>query len=464
MSIQVDFYNFYKDDNSTARPGASQLSASLACEIRQPCSIMSPRIITDIAKPASVIDGAFYNYCYIADFQRFYFVSNWNFVDGFWSADLAVDKLGTYREEIGSTPLFILRSSAARNGYIKDTYYPLTGQTSRAFTQLVGNPVSFASGYYVVNIAGKNTGTSTLYQMSPAAFSSFLDALLGVIDNFSFSDVIQAIKNTMFDPLRYITSVLWFPQPFDTSGASTVKVGLWDSGVNANIISNPEKVLIYGGVALPKHPQAARGAYLNAAPFTNYALTFDPFGTIELDSSKLVDTASISVRVYIDALTGAGILTVKSEAVDGERLATIHTQYGVPLPLLQSSVGSGSISGSIMTIGSAVASAVTGNAGLMAEAVASGCGTMADAIKGTVSTIGSGGNIAGLGLLKGLQATFYYVTDADNARNGSPLMQVRTPASLGGFMIAQRGDVAISGTATEADELRGILERGFYYE
>ena len=76
MSIQVDFYNFYKDDNSTARPGASQLSASLACEIRQPCTIMSPRIITDIAKPASVIDGAFYNYCYIADFQRFYFVSN----------------------------------------------------------------------------------------------------------------------------------------------------------------------------------------------------------------------------------------------------------------------------------------------------------------------------------------------------------------------------------------------------
>ena len=65
MSIQVDFYNFYKDDKSTARPGASQLSASLSCEIKQPCSIITPRIITDIARPGSATDYAFYNYCVI---------------------------------------------------------------------------------------------------------------------------------------------------------------------------------------------------------------------------------------------------------------------------------------------------------------------------------------------------------------------------------------------------------------
>lgn len=461
--ITVDFYNFIKDDNSTARPSNADLAAELSCDFLQPFDITGPTVVVNVAAPKAV---AFWNYAYISDFSRYYFVENWRYDRGLWYADLRVDVLSTYKDAIGGTSLYILRSSAARNGYIKDTYYPLTGYVSKDSVTAgsVGEAINFSGGRYIVNVAGMNTGTSTLYEMTPANFSLFLDALLGVIDNTTAADVIQAIKNAIFDPLRYITSVMWSPVPFASTTMGRVKVGLWDSGVDAWIITNPTKILIYPALTLPKHPQHSRGKYLDGGPYTTYKLDFEPFGLMELNSAALIDCSAITINVIIDALSGSGILKVFSADVAGDCLASVHTQYCVPLPLLQSSAGSGSISGTIQSIGGVIAGAITGDVGLIGGAVAAGCGSIVDGIKGAVSSIGSGGNIGAFTAWRGLNAVFYHVADADNARNGSPLMQIATPAALGGFMIAQRGDVAISGTSAEADAVRAILERGFYYE
>lgn len=461
MSVEVKFYNFTKDSNSTKQPTSSDLKLTAACEIFEPCNITRPRLIVKVAAPKPT-NGYFYNYAYISDFKRYYFITDWQYDTGLWYASLACDVLSTYKSQIGAENMYILRSSAAKNGYIKDNYYPMTAEISK-HESFYTPSWSFSGGVYVVNVVGMNTGTSTLYQLTPANFSSFLDALLGVIDNVSFADVMQAIKNAIFDPIKYITSVMWFPSSFTTSGSDTVKVGLWNSNVSASIISDPTGVLDTGVFSLTDHPQVSRGEFLNVYPFSQRVLLYDPFGAIEIDSSKILGDSTIRYYVLMDALTGQGILRVVG-GVNGNLLANVTTQLGVPLPLTGASVGSGAITGSVATIGNAVAAAITGDVGLMANAASAGVGTIADAIRGTVSTIGSGGSITALKQTKYLFETFYKVTGDNNAKNGRPYMHSATPAGLGGFMIVQRGDVAIPGTAAEADAIKAILESGFYYE
>ena len=462
MSISVKFYNFVKDSNSTKRPAVTDLAVDMSCEIFNPCTVVNPRIVVKTAAPKPT-NGSFYNYCYISDFKRYYFVSNWEYNNGLWIASLSCDVLSTYKTQIGAESMFILRASAASNGYIRDNYYPMTAEVVKNSSFTSHSTWSYSTGVYVVNVVGMNTGTSTLYQFTPANFSSFLDALLGVIDNTTFVDIMQAIKNSLFNPIRYITSATWFPRGFTTSGSAIVKVGLWNSGVSADIISDPTGVLEQTTMSLSQHPQATRGEYLNIPPYSQHVLKYDPFGAIELDTSKIVGEYTITYSVIMDAITGQGTLRVVG-GVSGNLLANVTTQLGVPLPLTGASIGSGSVAGSVATIGGAVAGIITGGAGLMAEAALAGVSTIENAVKGVVTTIGSGGSITGLRQDVVLYETFYKVTGENNAKNGRPYMRTATPSSLTGFMIAQRGDVAIDGTAQEADAIKAILESGFYYE
>ena len=466
MSISVKFYNFTKDSNSTKRPATTDLAVDMSCDIFEPCDIVNPRIIVKTAAPKPT-NGNFYNYCYISDFKRYYFVSTWQYNAGLWIASLTCDVLSTYKTQIGAESLYILRASAASNGYVRDNYYPMTADVVKNSDYISHANWTFSSGVYVVNVVGMNTGSSTLYQFTPANFSNFLDVLLGVIDNTSFVDIMQAVKNSLFNPIRYITSAMWFPSSFQATaipGGGTLKIGLWDSGVSADVITDPTGVLENQTMTLTQHPQAsARGEFLNIPPFSQHVLRYEPFGAIELDTSKIVGEYTIRYTVIMDAITGQGTLRIVG-GTSGNLLACVTTQLGVPLPLTGASVGSGAIAGSVATIGGLIAGAVTGGAGIMAEAALAGVSTIGDAVRGVVTTIGSGGSVTALRQDVMLYETFYKVTSDNNAKNGRPYMHTNTPASLTGFMIAQRGDVAIPGTAAEADAIRAILESGFYYE
>ena len=461
MSVEVKFYNFKKDSNSTKQPAVADLKLTASCEIFEPCNITRPRLILKVAAPKPT-NGDFYNYAYISDFNRYYFITDWQYDTGLWYATCACDVLGTYKADIGAENLYILRASAASNGYIKDAYYPLTNQITQS-SVAVASGTTFSSGIYVINVIGRNTGTSTLYVLSPSNFSTFLDALLGVIDGTTFNDVMQAIKNSIFDPVKYVTSVCWFPNTFVPSTIGTsLKVGLWDSGITAPIIGVPVQTVVTTSVTLPKHPQAARGQFLNAYPYTQYALVYEPFGVIELDASKCVGATSINISVEADALTGIGLLKVVTNT--GNVLANVSAQYGVPLPLTGASLGSGAIASSVTSIGSLVAGAITGNAAMIAGGVAAGIDTAASSIRGVVSTVGGAGSVVSHYQDKTLKAVFHYVTGEDNSKNGRPYMQTAAPSAIPGFIMVQRGDVPINGTAAEADAIKALLEAGFYYE
>ena len=75
MSITIKFYTFAKRINSTKQPtGAAALSSD--CIIKRGSSIINPTIELDIGLATS---PAAYNYAYIADWNRYYWVQDWIF-------------------------------------------------------------------------------------------------------------------------------------------------------------------------------------------------------------------------------------------------------------------------------------------------------------------------------------------------------------------------------------------------
>ena len=154
--MNVDFYTFSKRINSTAQPTGG---ASYSCVIKSPSSVTAPSI--SIVWGGSGNPSA-YNYAYIADYGRFYWVNNWTFADRQWTADLSVDVLATYKSQIGAASKYVLRAASDYDYKVIDRLYPAkadnyyaVGSGSWGFSTLS------VGGVYIIGVIGAgNTYTA----------------------------------------------------------------------------------------------------------------------------------------------------------------------------------------------------------------------------------------------------------------------------------------------------------------
>ena len=458
MSFTIKLYTFSKHENSTKQPtGGTELS----CNIKTPSSLISP-----VAEFSLASNPIAYNYAYISEFNRYYFITDWTFNRGLWIASMVCDVLATYKSAIGGTSLFVLRSSASFNTYVRDNMYPVTGEFSETLENkgpLITASNPFTAGRYVVSVVGKNTGTSTLYEFTPSNFVAFLNKIMTVIDGFSPSDVLQALDNLLFQPMDYINSCMWFPNSFtgDTSQGSAW-VGWYDTGISAKQITNPTAIAESSYLFdIVKHPQETRGKYLDLNPYSHYMLYYEPFGVINIDSSLLMNSTKLETLVTVDAMTGEAELRVRNDAND--ILASVKAQWGVSLNLKGNTANLGN--NPVSSLAGMVGMITGGSEGATLGHLAStGIGAITGAMTGTVSNIGSTSGIMCFTRARTFVSRFYKITDEDNTNNGRPLCEIHTPSSLTGFMQVQKGEVEISGTQEEANQIRRWLESGFYYE
>ena len=480
MSVTVTLYSFAKDSNSTKQPAGP--GTAFTCNVLTPCDITAPVV------ELSGTDLTGYNYAYIASFHRYYFIQGITYDKGLWRLALKCDVLATYKTTIGAANLFVLRSASSYNGTIQDNLYPpLASVTRRHAEQATSGIPGYAKkvddadyrfygydgGYVVLNIAGTETaGATSLILMTTWDFRRLIGALYTSIDGFQLADVVKnVVQKFGGNPQELINSALWMPWPFNGDDYLQVKIGGWA----AQDYSDPDNPLspipIYGlyiddpvhemtdiTFTINKHPQAAtRGAYLNMSPYTSYILGVPGCGVITLDSAKLLDESSITLKRVIDAFTGQYNVNVYATS-GGQVLAHLTGQIGVPISLRGSNNATNVVGDIVSTVGAAVSGNVIGAAG-------SYIGTVMDMAAGTPTSSGMGGGFAEiLGKPIWLDTLHYAVSAEDNTHNGRPLLNNRTISTLSGFVQVQKGDVAISGTAAEADEIRTLLEGGFYYE
>lgn len=486
MTVQLT--TFSKRKNSTKRPVS--FDASRDCTLKDGCSILMPVL----RFPKATMDHE-YNYIYIPDFARYYWVTDVVYDGALIYYHCAVDVLASWKPQIGQSDQYVLRSASQWDGDIMDMLYPTTVDKRYASVSQSGAAPFYKDfddvgaselAWFSVGIIGSG-GFTTYYLMQKIMLDSVIKYILSddfaaaVLGEFQLS-VSPELKMAI-DPLSYITSVLWLPFDVDTSigtQVSTITIGpVTTPTILANLPYQLDDVNITSKTinfnTLYKHPlTATRGDYLNTSPFTLVTLLLPPFGLIDIDPADLIDASSLQCRYAIDVRTGTAnckIYAVISGDVTEYRYITVLSgRIGIPITI--NGVNQLSDLSKINVYGRAAAEAAVNminstRAGDPISGIVGGLQHIGNAGASMVpvpSTIGSTGGIDSLNNDPTLTYTFNMPVDDDLRQRGRPLCKYTVINLLSGYVLCSDAEIDLPATDAEIDEVINFLNRGFFYE
>lgn len=458
----IKFYSFSKKENSTAIPSLG--GTDFTCYIKSPSSVLNPAIeLKD--------DPTGYNYCYIADFGRYYFINDIVFNKGIWTCYCNVDVLGTYKTQIGNTAMYVLRSAHGRDGEIVDTLFPVKAETSITTLKTLGTGSTdltfsgFSSGYYVIGVQSLSSGSQNgviYYQLTPANFIALISQFYANSGNNAWwGNIESGVRNALNKLDDFIVSCRWYPKTFtiDTNSGNHYEIylGYWATGVYGDRVIGVTIELQYFD-NVPSHPQISRGNFVQSYPFSRYELVHPLLGNITLNNEFMKDSGNdFTIYITPDYTTGQAKIAItykKGGTYVNDYITYVH--YGVDINLSGNDIN---INGLVSSIGGTIASALTGDALGIARGVAS---TLNDTQAKPGHNQSSGG-FAHFGNPV-LNCYFKIISDPDVNNKGVPLCKVMLPSSLPGYILPDNPHVAIACTDEERRKLNVLLSGGFYYE
>lgn len=476
MAIGVTLLSFNKRENSTLRPTTGQIEAGteLDCLLLDDTSLMNPTFKFSLSgNPVG------FNYCVVPSFERYFFINDWTYAQGFWYAACTCDVLASWKTEIGTGSHYVLRSASAYDGYISDSFYPAKIKET-GIKQVAPNPMGWALGHsYVVGIVGyapnqySQFGSVTYYHMDTDALLAFVTYLMTNVDNWSdlSLEYSPGVQQALINPMQYIVSCICVPVPAPSGSVTSLNFGYytWPSPQgNITALQQPYAIDTDTTINLTPHPQAAtRGEYMNCSPFTEHILHYGPFGDIPLDPAALIDCTSITIEHMIDLVTGMARIIVYGTERASNIIYNGTAKVGVDVNLSQTlkdplAFTGNAVSGTIDLV-SAIAN---GNPGAAAQ---SAWNTIENGTRlkyPHVSGIGNGGSYLGYFDIDNIYliSKFLEAVDEDITENGRPLCQVKVINTLSGYAVCQNAECIISGTHDEAEKINGYLNSGFFWE
>ena len=410
MAITATFYKNDKKINSTKLPTSSPDDITLTVELKDVTSMFTPSLVisADVFTDGlgHIVNPMRYNYCYLPDFERYFFVRSWSWIVGRWECALEVDVMASFKTEIGNTNAFILRAASQYDADIIDTKYPTTmneagslqeqslfGATTPWNTDIKN--AGIGSGFYVISVVNDDIsaiGGVSYYALSATVMQELMNKLFAAPTwmNITDANISADMQKMLFNPMQYITSVMWIPRGLDTTGmtsTNTLPLGWWSLTLTGGFYRlNVQNTAIEFTItaSMLYHPQynASKRRWLQLSPYTTAGLYMPPFGFIPLDMTKLYRCSDIVVRVRIDVITGRGTLFIsnkyKIEGVtyDGGVIYTTVSQVGVPMSIAQMAVSWDMLS--------------SASTWVMASGVALAAGGLQDSIKDLKSGLVSG--------------------------------------------------------------------------
>lgn len=470
--------NFSKRQNSTLQPSGA--GTAYTVYLKDNVSIMAPVFL---------IDGIDLAVTYCRWNNRFYFVrdiilSNNNI----YQVSCEIDVLATWKTQIGSSSQYVLRSASEYDGDIVDMFYPTKKDPTLEQISPTSAP-SWASGlnggYYVVGIisgsdsTGGQSGTIQqgcvqYYRMLPADFSLFAQKIFTDANWTGF----QQTDRYSFNPIQYISSVMWYPFTPSVSPTfmNSVKIGWETFSLRCDLITDPIRTDSYS-FPLTWHPQAAnRGDYLKSAPFSEYILSFPPFADVEIDGDILRKNASLSNYLLVthqtDFISGRSVLIARIETQRNPSkyfiFARREVQLGVNIQLAQIAANRiGVLQDGIATVGNLIGSLASGNVLGAITGTASGILSAYQTAQPRVMSNGSNDSL--LSLLQRytdplVYEIFHEIVDEDNADHGRPLCQMKQISTLSGFIMCANAEIALPALPAEREEIISLMNSGFFYE
>lgn len=500
--MEIQFFTFSKRPNSTKTPAGNSAVFSASWVARGAVDILNPVIYLAAAQPPLT-----YNYAYIPDFGRYYFVKSWELVNDLWYAYMTCDVLASWKSPIGNSTLYITRAADTdiTNGRISDAAYP-TEATPQVSHTAVTEPWENA-GSYVIGVScspplgvdfGLQVGGTSYFVATPAAMTELAKTLLS--DSWTREAISGEIDlstfKAIYNPLQYIQSIMYYPYTVTNNNFGGAFYCGWykimDDAEN-RFMGVASKVRTFTQTAtLPKHPQAAsRGAYLNATPYTEYSLYIPPFGTVTLDATRCAGVSSVHMVMTVDQITGIAEMCIYTDASETSLLSCVHGQVGIPVQLNQISLdhaaealnnrmnyynlalGLLGIAGGFSAAGADRAEGGSGFGGI-ASAVGAAISTQKSLDQGIYNGLklsaakqdsaGSTGSFLYLARSWRLDCAYQILVPEDIEHHGRPVYALHKISDVGGYLEVQDGDIECAALDAEREYIKAALETGIYYE
>lgn len=470
--MQATFFKFTKRPNSTKQPTINT-GDTVEIQIKDECSFLTPTILVSRDILPGVFSPTAYNYVYVPYWQRYYYITDWEYLNSNWKCSLIVDVLASFKTEIGNTQSYIMRSASQSDGSISDGFYPV--KTSPQITSVNVSPAmadvgSFFNGTIVLGVITNDAfriGAITYYIVTPSELTSFITYAMSdnIYNASSITDVSKGVYKAMFNPLQYVVSCTWYPFVLNSNAPGTIHLGYWDTGVSCKKLEEDEYIT-HAGVLIPAHPQAsARGSYLNHSPYTKITLFYPPFGSIPIDPAFTSKGNYIYIRLTTDLLSGQGnmriSLTSQSNPSDDNILGEKDGQLGVPLQIAQmvTEIVNNGVGNFISGLANYVSNVFSGGDPFNFASIKDGGLSIQ-----RVTSQGSNGALVMLNLSAKLIVEHSILVDENNTEFGKPLCKTKTINTLSGYIKCGEADHQFSGLQSENEDINRYLQNGFYYE
>ena len=456
---------FSKRKNSTKQPNDAT-ATQIDVVLKEDTSIDTPSIILK-GNNISI------DYCYIADFGKYYFVgSPIILTNGTTQYDLEEDYLATHKSAIGSTVAEIAYSSTGYDAYIVDTRLP-------AKTTVTTEHVSVASGLdatgcYILSLitdkANGKTGAIGHYLMDEANLKNLVANLYDV-------SIQSVVAEAFYSPMDMIANCIWIPVSYSDASSlcsASESITLNNSPINTSgrpvsgcQVTVPIKIYASVPIAIPGRFSDFR----DEQPYTTASLYLPGIGLTDLNINDFSSSANVNVYLKVDITNGDITYFIFND--NNDILKTVSFNGAEPVPLAHVSANS---KGALTGIGGAaamVASALLG-AGNMSSMLTAGSLMAAGstALSFNQRATSMKGGYSGR---SSFAETVYMLTmvrqdtaDPTNvnyiARWGRPVGKTQAISNHSGYVQCDNASVAIAGDNSERDIINNYLNTGFYYE
>ncbi len=472
--MNVSLMSFSKKKNSTATPSSG--GSVKTGVLREGCSVIRPVIGFELSRTVF----ANWNYAYISDFYRYYYIQDWVWDGGLWWAYMEVDPLASFKVGIGASSCYVLRSASEYDNGIIDNMYPSEAYSYGASPAEYEDYLDIehlTDSIYVVGIIGQGDGgrggAVTYYAFTEGQLSTFKSQLLTNTDFVGITEITTELLKSLLNPFQYVVSCMWFPISYSNvsgSEVSSIKLGWWTINTTAKKISATTYSLDEISINVEPVQKAVTdgGGFRFSSPFSTYTLIIPPFGEINLDSQIIAEgicysgqqhTTQVSFKIMIDLMTGNGYMELFCREYT---LGFFEGKFGVPCQLGQVTQN---IAGSISSASGAIASMASGNA------IVGGLTAIASVISGiqyAMPRLETRGLNAGRAVYSyGAYVTCKYnpPVTGDPNENGRPLFKTKIISSLSGYIKTLNSDITLAGaTDAEQEQIRTFMNGGFFYE
>ena len=476
--MNVEFFNFSKKRNSTKQPADGSGITYSNVQLKDDTSIFSPVILVAVSSMpvATVAPVNTFTYCHIPKFNRYYFVEDWIYTHGIWEGHLSIDVLASHKTEIGASSAYVVRSASTKDGSIIDTLYPATSNITMTTGQKLMN---FQSGFYVIGLISNSStvseGAISYYSVSAqqmANIKSYLMSNTFLQDNnlYTNPDISPDLLKALYNPYQYIVSCKFYPfsRPTGTE-VNGINFGWWTLPYQAIRMPEGGNIVVTASdsYTVPAHPQAAaRGSYLNHAPYSELTVYHPLIGTVPLDMARIDAGDVINILIQAETITGQGYIIIRSTRNNQHYiLYQGMTQIAIDIPLAQMNIDTINVARTaVNTVGNIVSSAMSLNVGGVISAAGNG---VLDALQCTAPVLQSGGtpgNRASFAETAKFIMIQRSVAPDDNTDRGRPLCQVKTINTLSGYIKCADAHFASPCLAAEREQIENLMDSGFFYE